>query len=117
MLYCWPAGEAILDTLNTQSTGSLSDCLLGLGLLWPRLVKGYASDGKVTGLSACTCQLSEVRVGSLAVTQLHSATRKARLIKRPCNRPRGAACDTVFVLVLAKACLRLARAKRDKAHG
>jgi hypothetical protein len=69
------------------------------------------------GLSACTCQLSEVWVGSLAVMQLHSASRNATPFNL--NHLRCAACDAVFVLVLAKAGLRLARAKtkRDKAHG
>jgi hypothetical protein len=66
---------------------------------------------KVTGLSACTCQLSEVRVGGIAVMQLHSASRKAPPFNL--DHLRGAACDAVFVLVLAKARLRRARAKRD----
>ena len=69
----------------------------------------------MTGLSACTCQLSEMWIGSFAVMQLHSASRNA--LPFNLNHLRGAACDAVFVLVLAKACLRLARAKRDKAHG
>ena len=67
--------------------------------------------------SGHSCQLSEMRVGSLAVTQLHSATWKARPIKRPRNRPRGATCDAVLVLVCA-ARLRMicAKPKRDQAH-
>jgi hypothetical protein len=72
---------------------------------------------QVTGLSACTCQLSEVWIGSFAVVELHSASRKAPPFNL--NHLRGAACDAVLVLVLAKARLRLARAKpkRDKGHG
>ena len=68
--------------------------------------------------SGHSCQLAEMRIGSLAVTQCHSATRKARLIERPRNHPRGATCDAVLVLVCA-ARLRIIRAKpkRDKAHG
>jgi hypothetical protein len=49
--------------------------------------------------------------------QLHSASRKAPPFDL--NYLRGAACDAVFVLVLAKTRLRLARAKpeRDNGHG
>jgi hypothetical protein len=49
--------------------------------------------------------------------QLHSASRKAPPLNL--DHLRGAACDAVFVLVLAKARLRLTRTKpkRDKAHG
>ena len=49
--------------------------------------------------------------------QLHSASRKAPPFDL--NHLRGAACDAVFVLVLAKARLRLVRAKpkRDKGRG
>jgi hypothetical protein len=73
-----------------------------------------AAQSRVTGLSACTCQLSEVWVGSLAVMKLHSASRKAPLFNL--NHLRGTACDAVLVLVLAKARLRRARAKRDERH-
>jgi len=67
--------------------------------------------------SACTCQLSEVWVRCLAMMQLHSASRKAPPFNP--NHLRGAACDAVFVLVLAKARFRLARAKpkRHNGHG
>jgi hypothetical protein len=56
-------------------------------------------------------------IGSFAVMQLHSASRKAPPFDL--NHLRGAACDAVFVLVLAKARLRLVRAKpkRDKGRG
>ena len=68
----------------------------------------------MTGLSVCPCQFSEVWVGSFAVMKLHSASRKAPPFDL--NRLRGAACDAVLVLVLAKARLRRARAKRDEGH-
>ena len=49
--------------------------------------------------------------------ELHSASRKAPPFNL--DHLRGAACDAVFVLVLAKTRLRLARAKpkRDNGHG
>ena len=68
--------------------------------------------------SGHSCQLSEMRVGSLAVTQLHSATWKARPIKRPRNGPRGATCNAVIVLVCAARVGRTrAKPNCDKAHG
>jgi hypothetical protein len=78
----------------------------------PRLGRGFPTAKTVDGRSAIATRYrdilaqltsdigSEVWVGSLAVMQMHSASRKAPPLNL--NHLRGAACDTVFVLVLAK---------------
>ena len=69
------------------------------------------AEGAARRPSACTRQLSEVRVSSLAVMQLPFATRHAFSDDHP------ATYEAVLVLVLAKASLRMTGAKRDKNHG